>query len=257
MAWGGMGKSSWGKSSWGKGSNQWGNQKGWAAGAGGPKGWMSGVKGVQQTMFTKGGGSLATSVPEDFHVNTKQKYTGTVEAYWKLKGYGFIVLDKKGVAPNDKVFVHWEDLQSDDRFPMLHKGMKVRFNITKQTKHGATSLRAANVTLPDGNQLALQDEDDSKKTYVGGQHLRYSGTLNFYIPKRGYGYITIDDGYDYDGEPVPQDIRVEKAEMNSDGANAAYMKDVQVEFGIWQTKKGAYKAYNVTAPGGNPLPADE
>merc|ERR1719329_303151 len=117
--------------------------------------------------------------------------------------------------------------------------MKVRFNIAKQTKHGETSLRAASVTLPDGNQLALQDEDDSKKTYVGGQHLRYSGTLNFYIPKRGYGYITIDDGYDFDGEPVPQDIRVEKAEMNSDGANAAYMKDVQVEFGIWQTKKGA------------------
>lgn len=34
------------------------------------------------------------------------------------------------------------------------------------------------------------------------------------------------------------------------------MKDIQVEFGIWKTQKGAFKAYNMTLPGGAAIDHD-
>merc|ERR1712232_114240 len=56
------------------------------------------------------------------------------------------------------------------------------------------------------------------------------------------------------GDPdVPEEIRVETAEVNAGGKQPHHMKDIQVEFGVWKTTKGKYKAYNMTLPGGEPL----
>merc|ERR1712032_555836 len=200
---------------------------------------MGGGTGVKKDT----GAKRANTVPADFKVNTSQRHTGTVTGYWKFNGYGFITLDKKGVVPAD-------------RFPQLMRDTKVQLNIKKEERKGQHTLRACNVSLPGGAPVSIQDEQDEKKEYVGAQNLRYTGTLKFYIPKRGYGYVTVDDGYELDAE-VPKELRVETSEVNAGGANPAYMKDTQVEFGIWKTKKGGYKVYNMTAPGGLVLEASE
>lgn len=192
-------------------------------------------------------------VPADFKVNPKQKFTGTVASFFKLSGYGFITLDSKGVVPDDKLYVYWTGIKSADRFPHLTKDMKVQFSIEKEAKDGVTTLKASEVTQPGGTLISVQDEGDAKKEYVGGQNLRYTGTLKFYSPKNGYGYVQIDEGYDYGGEDVPKEIRVERAEVNAGGKQPGEMRDVQVEFGIWKTRKGAFKAYNMTAEGGTAL----
>lgn len=42
-----------------------------------------------------------------------------------------------------------------------------------------------------GLNIALQDEmDANEKFFVGGQHLRYTGTLKFYSPRRDTGHRT-------------------------------------------------------------------
>merc|ERR1719343_1100221 len=194
-------------------------------------------------------------VTDTFKVSEAQRFTGTVTAYYKLSGYGFITMDTKGLVPDDKLFVYWSSITSADRFPLLNKDMKVSFSIKKEEKKGKQVVSASNVTTELGQPIALQDESDTKKTFVGGQFIRYTGTLKFYQPKNGYGYIQIDEGFQYDQEGVPKEIRVETAEVNAGGQNAGDMKDVKVEFGIWKTQKGAFKAYNMTAPGGDPLPA--
>ena len=51
--------------------------------------------------------------------------------------------------------------------------------------------------------------------------VRYTGTLKFFVPKRGYGYIKIDEGFQYDKEGVPEEIRVETAEMNAGGGRGS------------------------------------
>jgi cold shock CspA family protein len=230
MGRGGKGKGGWGGWGWGKG---WGPMQFWNKRPSGPP---------KQT------------VPDDFALDTAKVYTGTVSAYWKLNGYGFIELDEKGVIPGDKVFCFWQSINSSDRFPFLVKESKVQCTLEKEQKRGATTIKACNVSQVGGAPIAIQDESDGKKKFVGGQHLRYTGTLKFFIPKRGYGYVAIDDGFKYDVEGVPKEIRVEHSEVNCGGKNPGYMKEIQVEFGIWQTQKGAFKAYNMTAPGGTPLP---
>eukprot|EP00811_Abedinium_folium_P035832 NODE_8593_length_1483_cov_8.887906.p1 GENE.NODE_8593_length_1483_cov_8.887906~~NODE_8593_length_1483_cov_8.887906.p1 ORF type:complete len:242 (+),score=84.80 NODE_8593_length_1483_cov_8.887906:444-1169(+) len=134
------------------------------------------------------------------------------------------------------------------------KGQEVEFGLAfGKGPDGQKQLRAKNISLPGGMNIALQDElDGQKKTFIGGQYLRYTGTLKFFSPKNGYGYITLDEGYALD-ESVPKELRVETAEVNAGGRQPRVMRDLQVEFGIWQTKNNKHKAYNMTMPGGSPL----
>jgi len=205
----------------------------------------------------KGGKSKPTPLPDDFALDPSTVLTGTVLTYYTFNGYGFLTPDQKGVVPSDKVFVHWKNLRSTDRYPALVKDMQVEFTVSKVEKNGVMTLAAENVTAPGGATIAVQDSVDSKKDFVGGQDLRYTGTLKFFVPQKGFGYLKIDPGFQYDREGVPEEIRVETAEMNCGGGNPKYMENLQVEFGIWVTKRGAFKGYNVSLPGGMPLPQDD
>jgi len=203
------------------------------------------------------GSSQPQALPEGFSVNPTTVFTGTVIAYYKFQGYGFIQPSQSGVIPHEKVFAFWKNISTADRYPSLVKDAEVQFTLAVVEKHGVQTLQAENIAQIGGAPIAAQDEADSKKTYVGGQNLRYTGSLKFFVPKQGYGYLKIDPGFQYDREGVPEEIRVEQAEMNCGGGNPSYMENLQVEFGIWVTTKGAFKGYNVTLPGGLPLPVAE
>lgn len=196
------------------------------------------------------------SVADDFEIDETVRHKGSVNYYQKFKGYGFLELVAKGIVPGDKVFVHWRDITTQDRFPQLIQGMEVEFSITKyQDKRlsGGTTLRAKNVSQVGGEPIALQDDlDATKKTFVGGQHLRYTGNLKFYDPMRCMGWVALDTGFDIDPK-IPQELKVEQAEVNCGGDNPPRMENLQVEFGIWQTPRGDYKVYNMTLPGGVPI----
>lgn len=192
-------------------------------------------------------------IPSDFVIDPARRFPGTVQLFFRHNGYGFIDLDELGAVPGDRVFVYWKGINSQDRFPSLSKDMKVSFSLEKVENGGQVTLRAVNVSLPDGSPIHVQDDSDSKKSFVGGQDARYTGILKFFIPKRGYGYIQLDPVEDVD---LPDQIRAELAEMNAGGKQPKYMKDVPVEFGIWQTQKGVFKAHNVTYVGGRQLDSD-
>lgn len=195
-------------------------------------------------------------VSDDFQLDENERFKGSVVNYQKFKGFGFILLDRKGFVPGDKVFVHWKDIQTSDRFPQLVQGMEVEFGMVKvqdkRTGSGCT-LRAKNVSLVAGSMISLQDElDAGKKNFVGGQHVRYTGALKFYDPARGGGWVVVDDGLVTDSN-VPKEIKVEMSEVNAGGETPVKMDNILVEFGIWQTPKGQYKVYNMTLPGGVPI----
>jgi cold shock CspA family protein len=185
-----------------------------------------------------------------------------VSFYHKWKGYGFIDVTQKGVVPQDRLFVHWRNIQSDDRYPFLVKGVEVEFGVQKfQDKFnwGVTTLRAKEVSLVGGTNIAMQDDVDAQeKEFVGGQHLRYTGTLKFFAPGRGFGYVTMDQGYDVPPD-VPIELKVETVEVNASGQRPMPMRDLPVEFGIYKRPKGAlstFLVYNMTLPGGHPLTQD-
>jgi cold shock CspA family protein len=168
-------------------------------------------------------------------------------------------MSQTGIVPNDRLFCHWRNVQSDDRFPFLVKGLEVEFGMEKvadKWNPNLFTLRAKDVTLIGGMNVAVQDDIDAQqKEFVGGQHLRYTGTLKFFNPKLGFGYVTMDQGYDV--EPgTPSELRVEGSEVNAGGRNPLFMQNLAVEFGIWKTPRFMYKIYNMTLPGGHPLTQD-
>lgn len=193
---------------------------------------------------------------EGFNADPEKRFTGKVMMYYKFNGYGWLSMDEEGVVPNDKVFVFWKSLKSADRYPALAKDMEVQFSVIKEEKQGTTSLCASNVTNADGSEVSIQGELDAKKEFVGGADARYKGTLKWYAPKRGFGYITIAEGITFD-EEVPNEIRVETAEINAGGKNPQHAKDLEVQFGIWKTRKGRYKAFNMTLVDGALFPGDD
>merc|ERR1719375_2799128 len=160
----------------GKGKG-FGKGKGW--GKGSQNNWGS-KKGVWQSSWTKR--NTSSTVPADFTVDGDKRFTGKVTAYSKFKGCGFVEMDEKGVVPGDKVFVYWKSILSDDRFPQLVKDMQVEFGLALRGGEGKEKdVQAKQVSQPGGARVFIQDEADSeKKEFVGGQELRYTGTLKFY-----------------------------------------------------------------------------
>jgi len=230
-----------------------GNDKGGGKGEGGGyKGWSGGKSSGKGKWRAR---NPPQAVPETFTVNPEVRYTGAVKFYRKFSGYGFIDLAQKGVVPGDCIYVHWKSLHTEDRFPQLGQGMEVELSLmkVKDRRSGAWTLKSKQVTMPGGSIIAVQDELDAKmKQFVGGQHLRYTGQLQFFAPRRGFGWLTMDDGYALT-EPVPKEMRVDLPEVNAGGRQPPYMKDIAVEFGIVKGRNGGYKAYNMTLPGGIPM----
>lgn len=191
----------------------------------------------------------------DTQVDGQLRYTGVVKRYYKWKGAGFIDLDQEGVVPGDNVFVHWSNLQTDDRYPFLIEGMRVEFGLQvwrfqkrKWQARKEAQIRAKYVTEIGGALLAVQDSIDSqKKIFVGDQQSRYAGTLEYYDPKAGTGWAVIDDGLALESE-VPKRLLVEEPEVNAGGKRPQKMGSLKVEFGIWKSKTGQYKVYNMTLP---------
>lgn len=236
----------------GGGNFGWGGGPPWAAAA---AQWAF----AYQQPQAKQRGPPKNAVPADFEVDALARYQGTVMNYNKWRGFGFLELNHKGLVPRDTLFVHWRGIQSEDRFPFLVKGLEVECGIEKRrdkSNWNTFTLQAKNVSLIGGTSIAMQDDlDAQKKEFVGGQHLRYTGMLKFYSPKMGFGYVTMDQGYDVDAS-VPPDLRVEQSEVNAGGHRPGWMENIAVEFGIWKTIRGTYKCYNMTLPGGHPLTQD-
>jgi len=153
----------------------------------------------------------------------------------------------------------WRSIQSDDRYPLLVKGLEVEFGVHKyrdRWNRSIVTLRAKDVTLVGGMNIAVQDDQDAQqKEFIGGQHLRYTGNLKFFNPRLGFGYVTMDQGYDVDPS-VPTELRIETEEVNAGGRQPLRMENLAVEFGIFKTTRNKYKVYNMTLPGGHPLTQD-
>lgn len=238
--------------------NQYGAGSPWSSPA--QKPWSPGWAGAQPQQPWAGGPKKPPQpLPQNFQFDANARYTGTVCFYAKWKGYGFITVKQQGVVPNETLFVHWRQVQSDDRFPFLVKDLEVEFGLMTwrdNVSKTAVTLRAKNVTMMGGMNIAIQDDLDSQqKAFIGGQHLRYTGTLKFFSPRHGFGYVVMDQGYDVD-PTVPSELRVEVTEVNAGGKQPVRMENLAVEFGIWRSQRGMFKVYNMTLPGGHPLTQD-
>lgn len=95
--------------------------------------------------------------------------------------------------------------------------------------------------------------DAEKKEFVGGQELRYSGVLQWYSVAKKQGSVLLDEGFVVPAE-MPKELKLDEHEVNAGGRKPPKMeKDLAVEFGIYKTKNGRFKVYNMTLPGGDAI----
>jgi len=199
-----------------------------------------------------------TVVPDNFAVDESKVYTGTVASFRKTSGFGWIHLDEKGFAPDDKVFAFWKNLNSTDRYPFLMEEQRVQFTVKKEKdkKDEKTMLCAHSVSQVGGAAISCQDEEDAKKDFVVSQAARFTGKLKFFNPNRKYGLIDLDVGQNFGGAQVGKELRVDFSEVNCAGGQPGYLVDTPVEFGIVKIKKDnkeQCRAHNLTGPSLTPL----
>jgi len=199
-----------------------------------------------------GGGDRGTFVAADFAIDESARHTGKCIFFRNSNGFGFIEPEEKpeGVT---KVMVHWKEIQTSDRWPSLTKDLEVEFNIRKvEKKDGKFELQAAQVTLPGGGQITVEEALEAGLEFVGERNMRFLGDVKFYNPGKGFGFIHLQEGYDID-EAIPTDLYVPREQITSvEGETPWLGPKMEVEFGIYKDAKG-YGCFNVTLPGGEPV----
>jgi cold shock CspA family protein len=140
------------------------------------------------------------------------RYTGVVNWFSPQKGYGFITTD------DGDIFVHHSGIRGEG-FRVLEEGQQVEFSIEEGPK-GPEAIDVmvlggeASISTP-GASIAF---DDSR---------RYTGSVNWFNPQKGYGFITTDDG----------DIFVHYSGIRGEGFRVLE-EGQQVEFSITEGPKG-------------------
>jgi cold shock CspA family protein len=216
---------------------------------------------VQKTVIKKTNKSATKKndkvgcVAEDFEVDSDARYAGKVDYFDRKGGYGFIAADEEDIIPGNRVMVHWREIKSEDRWPYLYKGLEVEFGLKKLKSKDRKSweLKATEVTQIGGEPFNLCEESDKNREFCGDKNTRYTGAVKFFDNVRGFGYMTLEDGYDIPSD-IPSDLRISREELNIEEKSVPRLRaGMECEFGIVKSVKGTWSAYNITLPGGEPL----
>jgi cold shock CspA family protein len=178
---------------------------------------------------------------------SKGKQSGTVKNFNSKRGFGFITPDRGG----DDVFVHWEAIQTDERWPKLEKDMKVSYTVEYDENGKA---KAATVTKAGGGKVTAATDD---KTYGD---FRYPGVVKWFRgwvgAEGGFGFITLSMDASVGDEVVKEgeEIYVSREELLAENPqNPKICGGMEVEFLVAKTHFDKFCACEVTLPGGDPI----
>lgn len=207
------------------------------------------------TASKKGGAKKVDNFyPSDTKVDEHTRFKGKVTYFNKSGGFGFIEPSKANVTPDNKVMVYWKEIKSDDAWPFLYKDLEVEFQLAKFVKANGQGIyiKAKEVTLPHKKAVNLQDEIDSKREFIHSKQTRFTGVVKFYDVKKGFGYVTMEDGY-AGVDHVPKELRVVRSQIRAAGEAPFLQADLKVEFGIVKNLKENWSCYSLTLPGGDEI----
>lgn len=163
------------------------------------------------------------------------------------RGFGFIAPSSGG----DNVFVHWNAINSSDKWACLEQGQTVEYSLQHDEKRD--KMVAANVSEPGGGEINLQDSEAKAMS-----KFTVKGTVKFFC-KKGFGFITADKDISYSGEKLKagNDVYVSREDllMNGDADTACRVGEGQrVSFKVYkQEGKDGFAAGQVKGETGTPL----
>jgi len=139
---------------------------------------------------------------------SSDKVKGTVVRFFRGRGFGFIKPEEGG----KEVFVHWDDLITDDHWPYLERGTEVEFLMEKdEDKHAAKEVTLANgkkipvFTKPYEDRIVNEDET-------------FTGSIKFFDGRKGFGFVIPDEDISWEN-------------TSSDGEGLFFFKDALIATG--------------------------
>jgi len=178
-----------------------------------------------------------------------ERVTGTVAEFDSRRGFGFI--QPEGEEDKEKrVFCHWKQVQTDDRWPKLNEKMVVEYTPVKDDKG---KFKAEKITLVGGDKICLGE--DSEKNY--NMETKYKGKVQFYDLRKGFGFIipSGDEKIEWAGETVDKEkgLYVPREEIITDDEPPALNDGSEVEFNIYYHSTKGLGAGHVSALGGGKI----
>jgi len=114
----------------------------------------------------------------------ESKVKGTVMRYFRSRGFGFI----KPEEGEKEVFVHWEDLVTDDHWPFVEKGTDVEFLIVEE-EEGKPA--AKEVTLANGEKIPMFTKPYEDREV--NEEETFMGAVKFFDGRKGFGFLQPDE----------------------------------------------------------------
>jgi len=183
----------------------------------------------------------------ELEIDESTRYTGTVKDYNRRRGFGHILPDGEEDKRENRIFVHWKQIQSDDTWPSLEDEQKVEYYKAKKNRGRQKDKPvAAKVTLPGGGNVSA----NAGRTYLDNAQ-RFKGIVKYWNVEKGFGFIKIDSDISVGGTdfPADKDVYVPIDEIVTDDEPPALKLKDEVEFSTYKTEKGSGAA-KVTQPGG-------
>jgi len=160
------------------------------------------------------------------------KEKGTVLRFMRGRGFGFIKPEGGGKS----VFVHWEDLETDDHWPFIKSGTEVEYKLVKDDG----KLSAKDVTLKGGEKIPIfmkpYDDREINENEI------FKGTVLFFDGLKGFGYIKPDNEINVGDVTTTEGLYFSRdALIVSNAGKGMVLKlrnNTKVSFNVYKDKKG-------------------
>jgi len=164
---------------------------------------------------------------------SENKVKGTVLRFFRGRGFGFI----KPEEGAKEVFVHWEDLITDDHWPFIEKGTEVEFLLTEE-EEGKPA--AKEVTLANGENIPIFTKPYEDRE-VNDEEI-FKGAVKFFDGRKGFGFLTPDEEITWNDESSGEGLFFSRdallATNTGKGMILRVNKDLRVSFKVYKNSKG-------------------
>jgi len=160
------------------------------------------------------------------------KVKGVIVRFFRGRGFGFIKPDEGG----DEVFVHWNDLITDDHWPFVEKGTEVEYQLVKNEDE----YSANNVTLANGEKIPVFTKPYEDRE-VNEDDI-FTGAVKFFDGRKGFGFVKPDEEITWNSVTSGDGVFFSRDALVVTGAGKGMMlrvKDgLRVSFKVYKDNKG-------------------
>jgi len=165
-------------------------------------------------------------------MDNDSKVKGTVVRFFRGRGFGFI----KPEAGGKQVFVHWDDLVTDDHWPFVKRGTEVEYILEENDGKRA----AKKVTLADGKKIPKFVKPYENRE-VNKEDI-YTGTIKFFDGRKGFGFVKPDEEISWEDTTSSEGLFFSRDAIIATSAGNGMMLRVRdglrVSFKIYKDEKG-------------------